>query len=117
MNTTPQTNTPSPEVQGLFFALGEPVRLSIVNRLAAGPATAGELAAPFAISRPAISRHLRVLREAGIALAEVRGRQWWYSLEPSTLSEVQVYLEEVKQHWRRTLTAFKEFVESEEGSQ
>ena len=112
MNTV--TTHPTPEVQEKFFALGEPVRLRIVNRLAAGPATAGELAEPFNISRPAISRHLRVLREAGIARAEVRGREWWYTLEPSTLSEVQAYLEQVKQMWRTTLGAFKDFVETEE---
>ena len=113
MNTAAPTTAPSPDVQALFFALGEPVRLSIVNRLAQGPATAGELAAPFDISRPAISRHLRVLREAGLARAEVRGREWWYTLEPGTLSEVQLYLEEVKQHWRQALTAFKTFVEED----
>jgi DNA-binding transcriptional ArsR family regulator len=111
MNTA--AHSPTPEVQEKFFALGEPVRLRIVNRLAAGSATAGELAEPFNISRPAISRHLRVLREAGIARAEVRGREWWYTLEPSTLSEVQSYLEEVKQMWRTTLGAFKTFVEEE----
>ena len=113
MNSTP-TQSPSPDVQALFFALGEPVRLRIVNRLAAGPATAGELAAPFAISRPAISRHLRVLREAGIARAEVRGRQWWYSLEPATLSSVQSYLAQVKQVWQTALGSFKDYVESQE---
>ena len=112
MNAT--SHSPTPEVQENFFARGEAVRLRIVNRLAEGPATAGELAEPFNISRPAISRHLRVLREAGIARAEVRGREWWYTLEPGTLSEVQTYLEQVKQMWRTTLGAFKTYVEEQE---
>ena len=100
-------------MQTTFAALGEPVRLRIVNRLAAGSATAGELAEPFDISRPAISRHLRVLREAGIAHAEVRGREWWYTLNPATLTEVQAYLAEVQRMWRTTLGAFKAYVEEE----
>mgnify|MGYP003329666389 CR=1 FL=1 len=113
MNTVATHHTP--EVQEKFFALGEPVRLRIVNRLAAGPATAGELAEPFNISRPAISRHLRVLREAGIARAQVRGREWWYTLEPGTLSEVQAYLEQVKEMWKAALGSFKDYVEGQEG--
>jgi DNA-binding transcriptional ArsR family regulator len=108
------TTDPAP-VQEKFFALGEPVRLSIVNRLAAGPATAGELAEPFKISRPAISRHLRLLREAGIARAEVRGREWWYTLEPGTLIEMQGYLEEVNQMWQAALGSLKNYVEEDHG--
>jgi len=96
-----------------FIALSDPARLDIVRRLAEGPKTAGELAGPYKGSRPAISRHLRVLREAGLARAEVRGREWWYSLEPSTLSELQAYLEEVKELWRGALLSFKSFVEDQ----
>ena len=96
-----------------FIALSDPARLDIVRRLAEGPKTAGELAGPYKVSRPAISRHLRVLREAGLARAEVRGREWWYSLEPSTLSELQAYLEEVKELWRGALLSFKLFVEDQ----
>jgi len=96
-----------------FIALSDPARLDIVRRLAEGPKTAGELAGPYKVSRPAISRHLRVLREAGLARAEVRGREWWYSLEPSTLSELQAYLEEVKELWRGALLSFKSFVEDQ----
>ncbi|HLE72622.1 MAG TPA: metalloregulator ArsR/SmtB family transcription factor [Anaerolineales bacterium] len=96
-----------------FIALSDPARLDIVRHLAQGSKTAGELAVPFKVSRPAISRHLRVLREAGIARAEVRGREWWYTLEPSTLSEIQVYLEEVKDMWRANLKAFKNYVEEQ----
>lgn len=97
-----------------FEALADPARLDIVRRLAEGPKTAGELAAPYRISRPAISRHLRLLREAGIASADVRGREWWYTLEPSALSEMQDSLEEVKQLWQTALGAFKEYVEDQE---
>jgi len=104
----------SPQVQDKFFALGEPVRLNIVQRLAEGPKTAGELAEPFSISRPAISRHLRVLREAGIASAEVRGRQWWYSIEASTLRDTQQWLEDLQAMTAEALQAFKNYVEDQE---
>src|SRR3990172_6138836 len=93
-----------------FFALSDPARLDFVRHLAQGSKTAGELAVPFKVIRPAISRHLRVLREAGIARAEVRGREWWYTLEPSTLDEMEEFLEEVKQMWRTALQSFKSYV-------
>jgi DNA-binding transcriptional ArsR family regulator len=107
-------STLSPEVQEKFFALGEPVRLNIVQQLAEGPKTAGELAEPFSISRPAISRHLRVLREAGIAKAEVRGREWWYSIEAGTLRDTQQWLEDLQAMTAEALLAFKNYVEDQE---
>ena len=106
--------TLSPEVQEKFFALGEPVRLNIVQRLAEGPKTAGELAEPYHISRPAISRHLRVLREAGITKAEVRGREWWYSIEAGTLRDTQQWLEDLQAMTAEALLAFKNYVEDQE---
>jgi len=107
------TSNPTPAIQAKFFALGEPVRLAIVTRLADGPRTAGELAEPFEISRPAVSRHLRVLREAGIARAEVRGREWWYTLEPQNLDAIEEYIEELKAMWRTALGSLKDYVENQ----
>ena len=108
---------PSPSIDAIeqkFFALGDPARFAIVKRLASGPQTAGDLAQPFEISRPAVSRHLRVLREAGIARAEVRGREWWYELDPATFNDVRNWAEELQEMWAEALLAFKEYVESEE---
>jgi DNA-binding transcriptional ArsR family regulator len=101
-------------IEQKFFALGDPARFAIVKRLASGPQTAGDLAEPFAISRPAISRHLRVLREAGIARAEVQGRVWWYSLDPATFNDVRNWAEELQEMWAEALQAFKEYVEEQE---
>jgi DNA-binding transcriptional ArsR family regulator len=101
------------QIEQKFFALGDPARFAIVARLAAGPISAGELAAPFAISRPAISRHLRILREAGIARAEVHGREWRYSLDPATFQDVSQWAEELQQMWSEALLALKSYVESE----
>ncbi len=102
------------QIEQKFFALGDPARFAIVKRLAAGPQSAGELAAPFDISRPAISRHLRVLREAGIARAEVHGREWRYSLDPATFQDVGRWAEELHQMWAEALLALKNYVESDE---
>lgn len=110
--------TPAPhsldQIEQKFFALGDPARFAIVKRLASGPQTAGDLAEPFQISRPAISRHLRVLREAGIARAEVRGREWWYSLDPATFRDVGRWAEELHEMWAEALQAFKTYVEEQE---
>jgi DNA-binding transcriptional ArsR family regulator len=102
------------DVEQKFFALGDPARFAIVARLAEGPQTAGQLAEPFDISRPAISRHLRVLREAGITQAEVRGRQWWYSLDPATFQDVGSWAEELQKMWAEALQSFKQYVENQE---
>jgi len=96
-------------------ALGDPVRLSIVSELARGARTAGDLCEPFRVSRPAISRHLRVLREAGIATATVRGREWWYMLNTEHLARASAWLEEVRSMWETTLMAFKNYVEEVDG--
>lgn len=98
-----------------FIALADPARLDIVRRLAQGAKTAGELAEPYKISRPAISRHLRVLREAGITKAEVRGREWWYTIDTSALEEMEKWLEDVRLMWRDALRSLKDYVEDQDG--
>lgn len=103
------------QVNQKFFALADPARLDIVRRLAAGPQTAGQLAEPYKVSRPAISRHLRVLREAGIATAEVRGREWWYSLDTRGLEDAESWLDEVQKMWGEALQSLKDFVEAQDG--
>lgn len=97
-----------------FAALSDPARRDLVRRLAEGDQTAGMLARPFAISRPAISRHLRVLREAGLVQVRETGRERWYSLDGETLSAIQKWLEEVEDTWAEALQAFKEHVEANE---
>lgn len=75
-----------------FTALGDPVRRELVSRLARGPARVVDLAADHAISRPAISRHLRLLAEAGLVVALERGRERHYQLERSGLKDVTDWL-------------------------
>jgi DNA-binding transcriptional ArsR family regulator len=75
-----------------FAALADPVRRDLVTRLAGGPARVVDLAAEHAISRPAISRHLRVLAEAGIVEAEDRGRERHYRLRRDGLAVLTDWL-------------------------
>ncbi len=72
----------------VFAALADPVRRDLVHRLAAGPARVVDLAADHPISRPAVSKHLRLLTAAGLTSAEDRGRERHYRLEPAGLAPV-----------------------------
>ena len=76
-----------------FDALADPVRRAIVDALADGEVGAGELAAAHPISRPAVSRHLRVLRESGLVRSRVRGQQRVYALERGPLAELDAWLD------------------------
>lgn len=76
-----------------FEALADPVRREIVEMLADGEVGAGEIAARFPVSRPAISRHLRVLREAGLVHSEVRGQHRVYRLDRGPLADLDTWLE------------------------
>ena len=74
------------------YAIADPVRREILEELARGPMTAGDVAARFDVSRPAISRHLRVLRECGLVVADVRGRERLYRLELAALEPLETWL-------------------------
>lgn len=74
-------------------ALADPTRRAILARLARGEATVNELAAPFSISQPAISRHIRVLSEAGLITQRVDGTRRPCKLAPGALNELDAYLQ------------------------
>ncbi|GAA5144291.1 hypothetical protein GCM10023340_11840 [Nocardioides marinquilinus] len=78
-----------------FAALADPVRRELLRALAAGPARVVDLAAAHPISRPAVSRHLRLLTEAGLAVAEDRGRERHYALHPAGLGPVATFLRDL----------------------
>ncbi|MGW0201168.1 metalloregulator ArsR/SmtB family transcription factor [Nonomuraea sp. NPDC003201] len=73
-------------------AIADPVRRRILEMLRDGRLSAGEVSQRFAISRPAVSRHLRVLRESGLVRAELIGRQRFYALEPEPFDELITWL-------------------------
>jgi DNA-binding transcriptional ArsR family regulator len=86
-------------------ALADPSRRSIVARLARGPVTAGELAAMFPIARPGVSRHLRVLREAGLVEVRAEAQRRVYSLRPDPLAEIDAWLGPYRALWEQRLDA------------
>ncbi len=86
-------------------ALADPVRRELVGLLARGELAAGELADRFPVSRPAVSRHLRVLREAGLVTARAEGRRRLYALDPRPLREIDDWLEPYRDLWARRLDA------------
>lgn len=90
-----------------FEAIADPVRRDIVVLLSAAPLTAGDVARAFAhISRPAVSRHLRVLREAGVVLAEQRGRERYHRADLDGLAPVAGWLAGLRpQPWTNALDA------------
>lgn len=77
----------------MLAALADPVRREIVELLAVGEAGAGEIAERFPVTRPAVSRHLRVLREAGLVTSEVRAQRRVYRLDRAPLAELDAWLE------------------------
>ncbi|WP_433291444.1 ArsR/SmtB family transcription factor [Actinoplanes sp. CA-030573] len=83
------------DLSSTLAALADPSRRALLQRLAHGPATSGQLAELLPISRPATSQHLRVLAEAGLMNTTVLGRQHWHTLSTSRLAEIE--------HWIRTL--------------
>jgi DNA-binding transcriptional ArsR family regulator len=86
-------------------ALADPVRRELLALLARGEVAAGDLADRFPVSRPAISRHLRVLREAGLVTARADGRRRLYALDPRPLRELDDWLESYRDLWARRLDA------------
>jgi DNA-binding transcriptional ArsR family regulator len=88
-----------------LVALADPTRRELVALLAAGEVTAGDLAGRFPVSRPAISRHLRVLREAGLVTARADGKRRLYALDPRPLRELDDWLEPYRDLWAQRLDA------------
>ena len=97
-------------------ALADPTRRELLGRLARGPQRAGELARGFTISRPAICKHARVLKRAGLISAKQNGREQIYELAQSggaAIEELIRKLEEVGRFWDEALGSFKRYLEDE----
>lgn len=88
-------------------ALAEPTRRRIVELLADGERSAGEIASHFQTSRPGISRHLRVLRKHGLVRVRADGQRKLYSLDPVPLHELDQWLERYRVYWTNRLDALE----------
>lgn len=95
----------------VFTALGDSTRRAIVARLAAGDAKVGELAEPFRVSRPAISKHLCVLERARIVRRTRVGRECHCSLEPAALQDAANWLDHYRRFWESQLDALQRHAE------
>jgi DNA-binding transcriptional ArsR family regulator len=100
----------SNRLDAVFAALSDPTRRAILRRLATEGATVSELAEPFAMSLPAISRHLRVLQDAGLVSRTKDGRIHHLRLEVDTLKQAIGWLEQYRQFWDAKLDALEQFV-------
>jgi DNA-binding transcriptional ArsR family regulator len=99
------TNAPA------FAALAEPMRQAIVERLGERPMAVGELAALLPVTRPAVSQHLKVLKEAKLVRDEARGTRRIYSIDPAGLGAIRAWLD---RFWDRALAAYAEAAERED---
>jgi DNA-binding transcriptional ArsR family regulator len=88
-----------------FLALSHPVRRAIVARLAAGPATVGEATQGVAVSKPAVTKHLKVLEDAGVITRQVEGRTHRLSLRGRTLADAERWLELHRTVWEAKFDA------------
>jgi DNA-binding transcriptional ArsR family regulator len=105
---------PAPDSSTVFAALADPTRRRVVQALGERPLRAGELAQAIGASRPVMSRHLRILLEAGLVTDERvtdDARARLFRLDPRPLTAVQTWVDEVRAHWQLQLRSFKQHVE------
>ena len=97
-----------------FAAIADPTRRAILDHLRRGEIGAGDLARRFPVSRPAIAKHVRVLRQAGLLKERRQAQQRFYSLNPEGLAEVDRWLQPYRLFWAARLVDLKNFVEMNE---
>lgn len=106
---------PTDQLDRTFAALADPTRRAILARLASGEATVTELAAPFEISLPAVSKHLKVLERAGLVVRG-RERQWRPArLEATPLRDVAEWAERYRRFWEERYDRLEEYLEELQG--
>ena len=99
--------------QTTFNALSDPTRRAVLDLLRHGSQPAGQIAGAFTVSRPAISKHLRLLRRADLVREHRQGRHRFYHLNPDPLKVVDSWLNDYRNFWRKNLDSLKAFVETE----
>jgi DNA-binding transcriptional ArsR family regulator len=99
--------------EATFDALADPTRRAVLDLLRLGTQPAGQIARAFPVSRPAISKHLRLLRRAHLVQERREGRHRLYRLNPAPLRAVDLWLEQYRVFWQTSLVNLKTFVEAE----
>lgn len=101
---------PADQLSTTFAALADPTRRAILARLAQGEASVAELALPFAMSQPAISKHLKVLENAGLISTMQDAQRRPRRIEAAPLAEASAWIEEYRQFWERRYSALDELL-------
>jgi DNA-binding transcriptional ArsR family regulator len=99
-------------VLATLTALAEPTRLRIVDLLKAGPRPVGDIQARLRLEQPQVSKHLRVLKDAGLVDVEARGQLRIYELRPQALRELDEWLEPYRRYWNERLDALERRLEA-----
>jgi DNA-binding transcriptional ArsR family regulator len=94
-----------------FAALAHPTRREIVERLSGGTASVGEASRDLGVSKPTISRHLKLLEEAGVVTRVIDGRTHRLALQPATLAETARWIEQQRTRWERLFDVVGEYLE------
>jgi DNA-binding transcriptional ArsR family regulator len=115
MSTRTRSVARDTSLDAVFSALGDTTRRRILARLAEGPASITELAEPFSMTLPAVSKHLRVLERAGLMRREREGWYHWCHLETRPLESAVAFLATYRPFWEQSLDALARHVEAPEG--
>ena len=99
-----------------FAALADPTRRAILDLLRIEPIAAGDIATHFPVSRPAISKHVRILKQAGLVTERAEGRNRYYALDPAGLATVDQWLQPYRAFWAARLVTLKHLIEEENGN-
>lgn len=95
-----------------FTALAEPTRRSLLQQLGDGPKTVGELTEAVGLSQPAVSKHLRVLKDADLVRVRPDGQHRWYDVNPEPLQEIGEWLEPFRKLWASRLDRLEQHLDS-----
>lgn len=101
------------QLNTIFRALADPTRRAIIQALAKEPARAKQLAQPFAMSMPAISRHLKILEQAQLVTRHITGRNHEFRLHKQALGEAENWLQEQQRFWEQSLLKLDQFIAGE----
>jgi DNA-binding transcriptional ArsR family regulator len=102
------------ELDRSFLALSHPVRRAVVERLTLGPATVGEVSWGLPVTKPAVTKHLKVLEEVGVVTRTVRGRRHVLQLHPGGLHSATQWFEVHRALWEKKFDAIEQRLETEE---
>ena len=100
------------QLDDVFHALADSTRRAMVQRLSRGPATIGELGEPFAITKPAVTKHVKVLERAGLLTRTVDGRVHRCEIDPRPLDEAESWVARVREFWEDRFDDLADYLES-----